>query len=233
MRLPDKASLQTGLVKKVPLCVVSHCPDGVVHVLDGGALLQRLPWPNQTTYANLSSLYVQYVHRHYNHAVVVFDGYGSGPSTKDEAHQRRTSSHIGAEVSFKPEMQLTMKKKPFLANPKNNQKFLYFIGSELEKAGVDLHHSADDADYDIVSTACTIAKRTSVTVVGDDTDLLVLLLHHLSPRHHVVFLQTTSKVINIRILQDHLPSSLTASLLFLHAITQGPCSCIYETKSKP
>ena len=92
--------------------------------------MQRLPWPNQTTYANLASLYVQYVHRHYRHAVVVFDGYGSGPSTKDEAHQRRAmSKNIGAEVDFKPEMQLTMKRKAFLANPRNKQRILYFAVS--------------------------------------------------------------------------------------------------------
>ena len=176
-----------------------------MYVLDGGALLQRLPWPNQTTYANLASLYVQYVHRHYRHAVVVFDGYGSGPSTKDEAHQRRAMpKNFGAEVDFKPEMQLTMKKKAFLANPRNKQKFLYFIGSELEKAGVELYHSAGDADFDIVSTACSMAKRRSVVVVGDDTDLLVLLLHHLSPEHHVIFPQTASKILNIQILQDNL-----------------------------
>ena len=220
MRLPDKASLQTGLVKKVPFCVVSECPNDVVYVLDGGALLQQLPWPNQTTYANLSTLYVQYVHHHYNHAVVVFDGYGSGPSTKDEAHQRRGSSHnIGAEVNFQPEMQLTMKKKAFLANPKNKQNFLYFIGSELEKSGVEVHHSQGDADYDIVSTACIMAKRRAVTVVGSDTDLLVLLLHHLSPTHHVIYLQTASKILNIRTLQDNLHPDIAATLLFLHAIT--------------
>ena len=164
---------------------------------------------------------------HYRHAVVVFDGYGSGPSTKDEAHQRcAMSKHIGAEVVFKPEMQLTMKKKAFLVNPRNKQKFLYFIGSELEKAGVELYHSAGDADFDIVST-CSMAKRRSVVVVGDDTDLLVLLLHHLSPEHHVIFLQTASKILNIRILQDHLAPNLTASLLFLHAIT----GC--DTTSRP
>ena len=28
----------------------------------------------------------------YNHAVVVFDGYASGPSSKDVTHQRRASS---------------------------------------------------------------------------------------------------------------------------------------------
>ena len=73
---------------------------------------------------------MQYVHRYYRHAVVAFDGYGSGPSSKDEAHQRRAmSKNIGAEVDFKPEMQLTMKKKSFLANPRNKQMFLYFISS--------------------------------------------------------------------------------------------------------
>ena len=219
MHLPDKASLQTGLVKKVPTCVVNQCPDEVVYILDGGALLQRLPWPNQTTYANLSSLYVRYVLHHYRHAVVIFDGYGRGPSTKDETHQRRASSNIGAEVNFKAEMWLTMKKKAFLTNPKNKQRFLYFIGTELKKAGVEVQHSAGDADYNIVSTACTMAKRRSVVVVGDDTDLLVLHLHHLSPRHHVIFLQTASKILNIQILQDHLASDLTVLLLFLHAVT--------------
>ena len=49
-----------------------------------------------------------------------------------------------------------MTKKAFLANPRNKQKFLYFIGSELEKAGVELYHSAGDADYDIMSTAYTV-----------------------------------------------------------------------------
>ena len=34
-----------------------------------------------------------------------------------------------------------------------------------------------------------------------------------------IFLQTASKILNIRTLQDHLESKLTASLLFLHAIT--------------
>ena len=60
-------------------------------------------------------------------------------------------------------------------------------------------------------------------MVGDDTDLLVLLLHHLSPRHHVIFLQTASKILNIRQLAPY----LTASLLFPHAIT----GC--DTTSRP
>jgi hypothetical protein len=87
---------------------------------------------------------------------VVFDGYGSGPSTKDETHFRCASSKcVGAEVDIKPEIYLTMKKKAFLVNPKNKQ--IFFIGSEMEKNGITVHHSLSDADYNIVSTACSIA----------------------------------------------------------------------------
>ena len=111
MRHSDKASLQAALIKKISLCGIRHYPDDVVNVLDDDALLQKLPWPNKTIYANLSNLYLQYVLRHYNHAVVVFDGYANGPSTYDETHQRRASSH-----NFKPEMQLIMEKKSFSTN---------------------------------------------------------------------------------------------------------------------
>ena len=62
------------------------------------------------------------VHRHYNHAVVVFDGYKSGPSTKDLTHQRcANSQNIGAEVNFKPEVQLTMKKKNYSQTLRRNK----------------------------------------------------------------------------------------------------------------
>ena len=64
-----------------------------------------------------------------------------------------------------------------------------------------------------------MAKRRSATIVGDDTDLLVLMLHHLSPSHHDIFLQTASEIINIRTLQDYINPNVAASLLFLHALT--------------
>jgi hypothetical protein len=87
----------------------------------------------------ISQIYVQYVHRHNSCAVLVFDGYGSGPSTKDETHFRRASpKYVGAEVDVKPEMYLTMKKKAFLANPKNKQKFFFYWKLEGEK----WHYSA-------------------------------------------------------------------------------------------
>ena len=125
----------------------------------------------------------------------------SGPSTKDEAHQRRSrSNNIRAEVDFKPELLLTMKKEPFLTNPRNMQEFLYFIGSKLEKAAVELYHSAGDADYDIMSTPCTWPRVDQWQWLGTTPTCwsCCCSLHHLSPRYPVIFLRTASKILNIR-----------------------------------
>src|SRR5688572_21376901 len=81
--------------------------------------LQRLPWAKSTSYINLCQLYIGFVRNHYQNAHIVFDGYDSGPSTKDETHQRRTGNEVGVDVDFTREMLLNMKKKPFLANTKN------------------------------------------------------------------------------------------------------------------
>ena len=40
-------------------------------------------------------------------------------------------------------------------------------------------------------------KKKSVALVGDDTDLLVLLLHHFKLMNHSIFLQTTYKILDV------------------------------------
>ena len=54
-------------------------------VLDGGALLQRIPWSRGSLYKDIFKSYSEYVTRKYGEAVIVFDGY-EGPSTKDMTH---------------------------------------------------------------------------------------------------------------------------------------------------
>ena len=41
-------------------------PTNVYHVIDGGALLQRVPWPRGYTVAAICKLYVDYVKRRYS-----------------------------------------------------------------------------------------------------------------------------------------------------------------------
>ena len=43
----------------------------VTHVLDGGSLLQKIPWEKDTTFENIATLYVKHVSKHFQNAVVV------------------------------------------------------------------------------------------------------------------------------------------------------------------
>ena len=158
----------------------------------------------------------------------MFDGYGSNPSTKDETHERRTGSEMGVDVHFTDDMILKMRKKPFLANTKNKQKFINSLSLQMEKEGIRVKQSAGDADYDIAMSACALARTKPVVVVGDDTDLLILLQHHFNPaEHRSIYLQTSSKLINIGILHSSLDPALSESLLFIHALS----GC--DTTSRP
>ena len=65
-----------------------------------------------------------------------------------------------------------------------------------------------------------MANEQSTVLVGDDTDLLVLLENHFIPgEHQALFFQTSSNLINIMVLKSNLPNELSASLLFIHVIT--------------
>ena len=111
--------------------------------------------------------------------VVVFDGHGSDPytCTKDETHQLRTGTEMGVDVNFTGRRILKLK-NPFLVNPRNKQKCINLMSSQMEKEGIHLNKSSGDADYHIAMSACALAQTRPVIIVGDDTHLLILLQHH-------------------------------------------------------
>ena len=47
---------------------------------------------------------------------------------------------------------------PFVANPRNKQKFINLMSSQMEKEGIHLKQSSGDADYDIAMSACALAQ---------------------------------------------------------------------------
>ena len=57
------------------------------YVLDGGSLLHHLPWRKGDSYNAVAESYADFTVRYYGRATVVFDGYGEGPSIKDNTHQ--------------------------------------------------------------------------------------------------------------------------------------------------
>ena len=61
----------------------------VQHVLDGGALLHHLTWPQGSTYDGVCKMYIRYVTQKYGTAtVIVFDSYKAEQKIKDATQLR-------------------------------------------------------------------------------------------------------------------------------------------------
>ena len=77
--------------------------------MDGGALLQCIPWSCGSTYGNICHQYTEYVTRKYKDAIVVFDGYGN-INTQDRTHQGWSKGKANAIVTVAANIATTMKK---------------------------------------------------------------------------------------------------------------------------
>ena len=83
-------------------------------------------------------------------------------------------------VTFEKSMNLAVTKEVFLSNKENKHRFIIMLGEELSKKGCTVFHDTGDANYVIVKEShgdMESAAENNVVLVGDDTDLLILLLH--------------------------------------------------------
>ena len=62
----------------------------------------------------------------------------------------------------------------------------------------------DDADTSIVKSALQSAKENLVEVRAEDADVLIMLVHHITPQHHFVFFTTTKGTFNINQIKQSL-----------------------------
>ena len=77
MRPANKPALADAIWVLLPKDVVE--PTGQSqYALDGGSLVNRIPWQRGTTYNDICRQYTNYVTRRYEHAIIVFDGYQLG-----------------------------------------------------------------------------------------------------------------------------------------------------------
>ena len=164
-----------------------------------------------------------FVIRVYGKGIVVFDGYNNEPSTKDKTHLRRTNGCSGGpDICFSGDMLLCETKQRFLMNSANKQRFIKHLIATFRENGFERVQAPGDADCLIVKTALEKASE-SQTVVGEDTDLLLLLLFHVSFEHrNVPFTSSSkksgSKVWDIKAVQDAFEASVCRNILFAHAI---------------
>ncbi|CAH1113074.1 unnamed protein product [Psylliodes chrysocephalus] len=106
------------------------------------------------------------------------------------------------------------------------------LGKHLEANGHTVIHATDDADTLIVRTALTLAEEKHVTVVADDTDILVLLIYH-NIRNICLQSSTYSdRKRDIKSMQHILGEKECKIILFSHALTGCDITSSLFGKSK-
>ena len=94
-----------------------------------------------------------------------------------------------------------------------------------EKKGCTVINAEGDADCDIVQAAIVASEHQITTLIGEDADLFILLLHHMDYRKKTLYFHSDKKsrdqirVFNINRLKECLGHQLCSKLLFIHAFT--------------
>ena len=127
----------------------------------------------KTAYGAIADSYVDFTVRNYGTATVVFDGYQEIPSIKDNTHDRRQQRHHPL-VSVSPDTVFSGKKDEFLSRGSNKQALINIISGKLRDNGCNVINCEGDTDCKIVHAVIAASEYGSTTLIGEDTDLLVL-----------------------------------------------------------
>ena len=184
--------------------------------------MHKVPRPSVGKYSDVCGVYVGYVAA-FGRSTVVFDGYEK-PSTKDEAHMKRRSTVTSVDLNIENDNPFTQVRDRVLSNETNKKSLIALLSGYLRDAGVPVLQASGDADTLIVRTAISHSlEGRNAVVVGEDTDLLVLLAA-LSPSSSRTFMHmpgrsgAARRVFDVKVLQDSL-GDLKKIILFYHAFT--------------
>ena len=195
------------------------------YVFDGGSLLQRLPWTFGVTFDEICQSFKHYLLNNYvtvENITVVFSYLL--PSTKGSKHIRQSKGRLGRKIVPSLHNPLNVKNGNFPVHKHSKGAFLEMLGTQLSASSINVMHSDEDADVDIVSSVLTDANTCPVALLGEDTDLLILLLWHYNPQLHnpVHFYSNSSKTaVDIKKSKQLLGDKLTQSNLAIHTF----CGC--------
>jgi hypothetical protein len=220
MRPSGKSKLSQHLKDKVAVLTSSCSAENLV--IDGGWLMHQISWTSSDSFSSIGTNYVNFVKRKAcsRTTVVVFDGYESSP--KDHEHKRRSKDSIGcSEIRIIPTKPCPVTKAKFLSNNVNKSKFITYICELLQNVGINTSIARDDADTLVVKKALQLSSSNnkSVEIIAEDTDILILLLHHSITCTKPLFFTTQNGSYNIMELYEKLSPSERQRLLFMHSLT--------------
>ncbi|KAJ8893546.1 hypothetical protein PR048_006144 [Dryococelus australis] len=127
--------------------------------------------------------------------------------------------HISGDTEFEE------KQEEFLSMGRDKQQLIKLISQEMVMRGCKAFQAEGDTDVHITKAAVNSAQGNSTILIGEDTDLLVLLLHYAEVNSKPLYFKSDNqsrgirKVFNINNLKSILGSELCIQLLFLHAFT--------------
>ncbi|KAJ8865980.1 hypothetical protein PR048_033504 [Dryococelus australis] len=162
-------------------------------------------------------------------------GYEDVKSTKRAEQKRRGTSKTSVDVNFSENMLVTAQQS-FLTNEKNNNKLIELSVETLTARGIEVSTATGDIDGSIVRRGLNkVTSHSSVVVIGEDVDLIVLLTALTPPGRKVYFMKPgrgniEDKVYSTRQLYA-LPFS--GSILFIHSFTGSMADIFYDPTSTP
>ena len=156
----------------------------------------------------------------------MFDGYDS--SARD--HCRLLRSPIrGLQIDLDWNTPVTTQQPVFLSNPDNKSALIGFLGDALDGTGIEVVRCRADADVMIAQMAFAEAlRRKSVLLWGDDTDLMVILIHLLHSHSHStvtctckihMFHPSTRTTVDVSTLSKAAPAQTMRLILAVHAFS--------------
>jgi hypothetical protein len=83
-----------------------------------------------------------------------------------------------------------------MSNSHSKQAFINMLCEKLNERDTRYKNAVDDADLLIAQTAVDCALSSEVIVIGEDTDLLVLFIHHVNQQCKRVIFKSDKMVIN-------------------------------------
>jgi hypothetical protein len=197
------------------------------YVVDGGSLIHKIPWQTGMTFGEICARYIESLKCYgLSSTVVVFDGYTSGPDTKDALHLKRTKGIVGTKVTFSDNTPFRSKKDTFLANPENKQNFIQLLSKTMEDRGIKTKQALGDADVLIADTAVESSLSSPTVLLGEDTDLLVLLLYHCQSESETLIFRPnhreknkTIRIWDIKKTKNILGNEICKLLPVIHAVS--------------
>jgi 5'-3' exonuclease len=86
-----------------------------------------------------------------------------------------------------------------MSNSHNKQAFINMFCEKLNEYDIRYKNAVDDADLLIAQTAIDCALSSEVIVISEDTDLLVLLIHHVNQQCKRVIIKSDKMTISKKI----------------------------------